>query len=120
MRSKKCSTVMRATGSGTDRFAEVNATTTVVRRFSTIRRCCSPSPALYDKVAAARQLTEATDRRYDRLVITENCFRRSSCRNISPPGPPNRWIDMRRCLVTDDAYREAEVDTAVAALLRKR
>ena len=88
-----------------------------------------PSPllsrlrALYDEVRTLLgSLTEDDyDRRYDRLVSYGELLSTTVVSEyLSQRGLPNRWIDMRRCLVTDDRYREAEVDTArSAALLRE-
>ena len=108
-----------------DRFAEVE------RYHDEIVRSLfdDPSPllsrlrALYDEVRTLLgSLTEDDyDRRYDRLVSYGELLSTTVVSEyLSLRGLPNRWIDMRRCLVTDDRYREAEVDTArSAALLRE-
>ena len=114
-----------------DREAAQNRFAEVERYHDEIVRSLfdDPSPllsrlrALYDEVRTLLgSLTEDDyDRRYDRLVSYGELLSTTVVSEyLSLRGLPNRWIDMRRCLVTDDRYREAEVDTARStALLRE-
>ena len=58
------------------------------------------------------------DRLYDRIVSCGELLSTTVVSEyLSARGLSNRWIDMRRCLITSDRFREADVDTARSEVL---
>lgn len=74
------------------------------------------SAALSSGDTRKHALTEEYDRWYDSIVgYGELISTMIVSEYLNYKGVANRWIDMRRCFVTDDRFREANIDTGLSA-----